>query len=320
MAAEDLKITATPKELQPLSYYRDGIRKNLAARGSAPEIPLLSMPSLNDKIWGFQRGKVYILAARPSIGKSAFSLQTGYDLALQGLNVLVLSLEMTVEDMIERLFCHACQVNNNEVLRGGFSKHAESFEQFYNKLESMRLVLSDCIGKETEEIESMISKMTVKPDVIIVDHLNAIKSSGFNTKMDIDAYVDYLRTMTKKNNLVTILCCQINRIGQDDKDKTPKLHDLKGSGNLEEAADVVLLLHWPFKYKTARDTKIKRSDFMVIVAKNRNGPTGFVNMSVNPETYTYKDAYVAEAEAPVAAPIKLKEPPPINQEDIKWEE
>lgn len=305
----------TPKELYPVAYYRKELKKNLAARGVAPDLPIKSINSLNDNLWGWQRGKFYIIAARPSIGKSAFSLQMAYDQALQGKRVLFLSLEMTVVDMIERLFCHACDVSNSEVLRGGFSKYHDVFEDFYNKLESMQLVLSDCIGKETEEIESMINKMTIKPDVIIVDHLNAIKSSGFNTKMDIDAYVDYLRTMTKKNNLVTILCCQINRIGQDDKDKTPKLHDLKGSGNLEEAADIVILLHWPYKYKTAKDTKVKRSDFMAIVAKNRNGPTGFINLSVNPETYTYKDRYVPEAEV-----AKTAQQIVVKQEDIHWQD
>lgn len=316
MSADDLKLTSTPKELYPISTYRSELRKNLAARGTAPDMPINSIPELNDKMWGWQRGKFYIIAARPSIGKSGFSLQMAYDQALQGRRVLFLSLEMTVVDMIERLFCHACNVNNTEVLRGGFSKHAEAFEEFYNKLESMQLVLSDCIGKETEEIEQIISTMSIKPDVIIVDHLNAIKSSGFNTKLDIDAYVDYLRTMTKKNNLVTILCCQINRIGQDDKDKTPKLHDLKGSGNLEEAADVVLLLHWPFKYKTVKDTKIRRSDYMVIVGKNRNGPTGYIKLSINPETYTYKDAYVPDEVIQVVAKAVNE----IKQEDIQWEE
>ncbi len=305
----------TPKELYPVSYYRKELKKNLAARGMAPDMPIKSIPELNDKLWGWHKGKFYIIAARPSIGKSAFSLQMAYDQAVQGKRVLFLSLEMTVVDMIERLFCHACNVNNTEVLRGGFSHHADAFEDFYNKLEKMSLVLSDCIGKETEEIESIISKMTIKPDVIVVDHLNAIKSSGFNTKLDIDAYVDYLRTMTKKNNLVTILCCQINRIGQDDKDKTPKLHDLKGSGNLEESADIVILLHWPFKYKTAKDTKIRRSDFMAIVAKNRNGPTGFVNLSVNPETYTYKDVYIPEV-----VPQQKNYKDVIKQEDIEWEQ
>lgn len=304
----------TPKELYPLSHYRKLIKKNLSARGMAPEMPILSIPELNDKLWGFQRGKFYIIAARPSIGKSAFSLQIAYDQAVQGKRVLFLSLEMTIEDMVERLFCHACGVNNTEVLRGGFSKHDQTFEDFYNKLESLQLVLSDCIGKETEEIEAIIAKMTLKPDVIVVDHLNAIKSSGFNTKLDIDAYVDYLRTMTKKNNLVTILCCQINRIGQDDKDKTPKLHDLKGSGNLEEAADIVILLHWPFKYKTAKDTKIRRTDFFAIVGKNRNGPTGYIKLSVNPETYTYKDAYVDPKAETVVQQITVK------QEDIEWKE
>lgn len=310
---EEVKVI---KELKSLDNYLPKLKTNLAARGIKPDMPIQCIPQLNECIWGFQRRKFYVIAARPSIGKSGFSLECAYDQAMQGKRVLVLSLEMTVEDILERLFCHACGVNNQEVLRGGFNKYSEAFDKFCNHLNTIQLVISDCIGKDFLEIEDILKTMSIKPDFILIDHLNAIKQSGYNNKLEIDNYINYLNELPKKHNLVLVLCCQINRVGQDDKDKTPKLHDLKGSGNIEEAADVVMLLHWPFKYKSAKDTKIRQSDFWVIVGKNRNGPTGYINLTVYPETYTYKDYYLP----PEKLTPSQQKSKTINQEDIQWEQ
>lgn len=304
-----LKLT-TEKNLYPVSEYLPELKSNLEARATVPEMPINSIPSLNDKLWGLRRRKFYIIAARPSIGKSAFSLQIAYDIACQGKNVLVLSLEMTVQDMLERLFCYEYKIDNQQLDRGNFKAHAASFDTFCRKLNSTKLVLSDCIGREFEEIEQILDKITVKPDVIFVDHLNAIKTSGFNTKMDIDQYIINLNTIAKKHNLVMVLCCQINRASQDDKDKTPHLHDLKGSGNLEEMADVVMLLHWPWKYKSNKTKNIRKSDFVVIIGKNRNGPTGYVELDVKPECYTYSDPY--------NRPPQADEKKTIKEKDINW--
>lgn len=279
------------KSLYPVSEYFPGLKANLEARATVPEMPINSIPSLNEKLWGLRRRKFYIIAARPSIGKSAFSLQIAYDMAMQGKSVLVLSLEMTVEDMLERLFCYEYKIDNQQLDRGNFKAHAEDFDAFCDKLRSTRLVLSDQIGKEWEEIDVVMNNLSVKPDIIIIDHLNAIKSSGFNAKADIDQYIINLNTMGKKHNMVMILCCQINRDNQKDDDKTPQLHELKGSGNLEEMADIVMMLHWPYKYKKPKDNNIRKQDFVVIIGKNRNGPTGFVDLNFRPEHYTYSDPY-----------------------------
>lgn len=253
-------------------------------------MPIKSLTELNDKLWGLHRRKFYIIAARPSIGKSGFAIQIAYDQALQGQRVLFLSLEMNVEDILERLFCHVYKIDNQIILRGGFGKYATEFDAFCEKLKTLKLVFSDCIGRTHEEIDNMLNRLEVKPDVVFIDHLNAIKSAGFNPKGEIDQYVQGLCTMAKKNNLVMILCCQINRDNQKDDDKTPQLHELKGSGNIEEAADVVIMLHWPYKYKRDNNSKVTKKDYIVIVGKNRNGPTGYIDMTFKPEHYLWLDA------------------------------
>lgn len=279
------------KTLYPVSEYLVRLQDNMEARTVNPDMPIMSIKQLNDKLWGFHRRKFYIIAARPSIGKSAFSLQLAYDQAMQGKRVLVLSLEMTVEDMLERLFCYEYKINNQELMRGNFKVYAEDFSKFCAKLRDSKMVFSDCIGRSFEEVEEVLEQMTIKPDIIFIDHLNAIKSAGFNPKGEIDAYILNICTLAKRHNLAMVLACQINRDNQKDDDKTPQLHELKGSGNLEEMADVVLMLHWPFKYKRDNSTKIKKSQYLVIIGKNRNGPTGFVDLNFIPEHYAYTDNF-----------------------------
>lgn len=276
------------KNLRPLSDYLPTVKDILKSRGNRPEMPLTTMPGLDSKLWGIKRRKLTIIAARPSIGKSSFTLQIAYDLASQGKNVLFLSLEMTVEDMLERLFVHKYKIDNQELMRGRFTSYVDKFESFSRHVETLSLCLVDGIGKNWQEVDETLKSFEVKPDVVFIDHINAIKSTGKNAKADIDEYILNIYTIAKRDNVAMILCCQINRDNQKDDDKTPQLHELKGSGNLEEMADIVILLHWPFKYK--KETELmNRTKYHVIVAKNRNGPTGYVDICFKPEFYLFSD-------------------------------
>lgn len=246
------------------------------------------MPDLDFKIWGIKRQKMTLIAARTSVGKSAFALQIAYDLALQGKRILFLSLEMTVEDMLERLFCYEYKIDNQELMRGNYSIHKDKFKKFSDDIKRLKFVFSDCIGKSWGEVDEILNTLNPKPDAVFIDHINAIKISGNNAKSIIDDYIINIVRIAKHQNIAMVLCCQINRDNQKDDDKTPQLHELKGSGNLEESADIVIMLHWPFKY--AKDgEKLNKNKYVIIVGKNRNGPTGYVNVHFTPEHYSFTD-------------------------------
>lgn len=278
--------------LNPVGEYLPLLQETLKKRGLVPEMPIRSLPDLNHKLWGIKRKKVTLIAARPSIGKSALSMQIAYDLALGGKRVLVLSLEMTVEDMLERLFCYEYKINNQELMRGHYNKYAEKFELFSKEIKKLKLAFSDCIGKNWQEVDQILQTLDPKPDVVFIDHINAIKVAG-NAKAAIDDYITNIVSIAKHQNIAMVLCCQINRDNQKDDDKTPQLHELKGSGNLEEAADIVMLLHWPHKYaKDGQPSSINK--YVVIVGKNRNGPTGYVDLKFEPEYYRFSNPDVME--------------------------
>lgn len=276
------------KSLNPASEYLSELKTVLEERGIKPELSISSMPRLNNKLWGIKRRKLTLIAARPSVGKSSLALQFAYDLALQGKKILFLSLEMTTTDMLERLFCFECNIDNQDLMRGEFNKYGEEFENFKKTIKKLKFSLADCIGKNWQEVDSLLKELGSKPDAVFIDHLNAIKSNGNNMKAAIDEYILNIYAISKRENVAMILCCQINRDNQKDDDKTPQLHELKGSGNLEEMSDIVLLLHWPFKYKKEGQV-IDRSKYQIIVAKNRNGPTGYVDINFKPENYRFLD-------------------------------
>lgn len=282
--------------LRPVGSYLPNLKEILQNRGQKPEMPITSLPELNKKLWGIKRRKLMIIAARPSIGKSAFALQIAYDLALGQKRVLFLSLEMTVEDMLERLFCYEFKIDNQELMRGKYKQYAEKFDQFYCDMKKLKFVFSDCIGKNWQEVSNLLQGLNVKPDVIIIDHINAIRVAGnTNAKNVIDDYITNMVEIAKHQNIAVILCCQINRDNQKDDDKIPQIHELKGSGNLEEAADMILLLHWPFKYAKG-ERRADKNKYMVIVGKNRNGPTGFIDLHFTPEHYAFEDEPPTEIE------------------------
>lgn len=262
------------------------LKEELFKRGNSPELSLKTMPQLNKKLWGLRKKQLTVIGARPSHGKSSFIGQVAYDLASQGHKVLVISLEMSNEEFVERLFCNVRGVKNYDLLTGKFKRHLDEYNRFQIELENMILCYSDCIGKNWSEVDKIFSEMSVKFDVVIVDYIQAIKGTQRTMKENFDDYIINFRMMAKKYNFSAIICSQINRSSQDSKDKRPYLHQLKGTGGLEEQADIVILLYWKYKDDENEETK---NDYFLFLAKNRNGMTGTTKIQYVPENYRFVD-------------------------------
>ncbi len=267
----------------------------MAARGVSPEMPLLTLPDLSRKIWGIHRKKLTVIAARTSNGKSALAIQIAGDLAAQGKKVLFLSLEMYEQDVIERLFCQQQKIDNMELLTGGFSKHIGAWEEFRKKTESWFMVITDMMGHSWQEIDQHLSTMKTIPDVVIIDHVQEARDAGqMNQKAVIEEYLKKFRLLAIQYNFAGIVLSQVNRAAQEDDHREPKLHHLKGTGYLEEGADVILLLHWPYYYSRKKG---ENNRFIINVAKNRNGRTGWLDVSYMPQHYLFADYTPKPAEA-----------------------
>jgi replicative DNA helicase len=277
-----------PENAKPIRVYLSSIHKDFEERAKEPRLSISSLPLFNHKIWGLKEG-LTLIGARTSQGKSALALQIAYDLADQAIPVLFLSLEMTVEALIERLFCNVMCVNNYNVLTGKFKEDPEmqtKWRTFNNISSKIPLLITCGIGKSFQEINELIKIMEPKPKVIILDYVQAIATRSGQGREIINEYIRYFRQLAIEQKFAGILCSQVNRGATENTGNEPRLYQLKETGVLEEHADTVLLLHWPNFYI---QDPLKENEFKIIIAKQRNGRTGEHIVVYKPEYYKFTE-------------------------------
>jgi len=289
-------------DLKKIIQYSTGLYKDFLERGSSPKYPLSSLPIFNKKIWGLKEG-LTVLASRTSQGKSSLTLQFAYDLAKQGIPTLFLSLEMTVEALIERLFCNAMEIDNYTLLTGGFSflpEISEKWDRFNEDIKTLPLLITCGIGKTFKEINSLINLMNPPPKAVFVDYIQAI-SAERNAREMMNEYIRRFRHLCLDKQIVGLLCSQINRTASiEAKDHYPQLHQLKETGVLEEHADTVILLHYPYFYDQNPE---KENKYILDIAKQRNGRTGKHECRFIPRFYKFKELTDAPEEVKEVADI-----------------
>ena len=242
-------------------------------------MPLKTLPELSEFVWGIQRKCLTIIGARTSEGKSTLAMQIAYDLAIQEKTVLFLSLETTVEKMGARLFCLHNKYNNSRAFRGGVITEPLEWDRFEAEIGKIPLIINDMLGKSWEDIDRVIRECKLQPDCVIVDYIQTIANRDGMNKLDtINEYIRRFREMAIRHNFAGIICSQVNRTMADEKNKEPQLHQLKSSGFLEEHADVVYLLSWPYKYLKPVDGKVASYDqfhkFIVYIGDTVGHPLG----------------------------------------------
>jgi len=217
------------------------------------------------------------------MGKTAFAMQLMIDFVSIGASVLYIGFEMQPDEMMERIFCNRYRVSNIDLSRGGVGGFEKELEDFGKWQENLSLVFTDDFAKNWTELETFLEALPAggKPDVIVVDFIQAIQHQNDHDKRFIDDYIRAFKMMSLRNNFAGVVVSQINRTSPDAKNKEPQLHQLKGSGFLEEHADMVMLLDW--KDKT-------EPEFVINVAKNRSGPTGWFKAHYISEHYRFEEA------------------------------
>jgi len=246
------------------------------------------LPLLNKKLWGLKEGAITIIGARTSQGKSSLALQMAYDLANQMIPVLFLSLEMTVEDLVERLFCQSEQVDNFDLLCGRINTNAEiqaKWQAFKTTVEKIPLLFTCGIGRSFAEINEIVELISPKPRVVFIDYVQNISMKPKETRETINEYIRQFGKLAMQNKFAGVICSQINRYAEQGRSNEPHLSQLKETGFLEEAAHCVMLLHWENHY----DHSKPENKYRIIVAKNRNGRTGDHFVEYIPKHYLFRE-------------------------------
>lgn len=241
-----------------------------AKQGRSVRIPT-SIPSLDRQLWGgWARGQLIILAARPSVGKTAFMLQFAKAAAERGNPALVFSLEMTKPELGRRLLFSTGAVTQEELI--GKDVNWERFEAARGIIDPLPIYIND----ESRTLQSIISRMTVavnqgRCNLAMIDYLGEMQfdpTSRVTFAQQIGFATTELKAAAKRLKIPVILLTQLNRKSVEDG-RPPELHDLRDSGSIEQDADVVLMLNQRFENAEARESG--ETPFVDIwIRKNRN--------------------------------------------------
>jgi len=243
---------------------------------------------LDKAIQGFSPGHLTIIGARPGAGKTSMML----NLALQQMlinksSAMIFSLEMGALELAEKLLCLHADLSGQEIDRGKIDKNA--IHRLYGKQQeiiSHYLVIEDQPAITFTQLKSRVKRqMEIKPvDIVFVDYIQLLKgeSKYDNMVYDLGETSQNLKSLSKEFNIPVICLAQLNRNVEQrtGPEKSPKLSDLRQSGQLEQDADEVLLLHRPEMYDPYQEPGIMR----VVIAKNRFGPTGEFRLAFNKAT------------------------------------
>ena len=255
---------------------------------------------------GWQQGDLNIIAARPSVGKTAFALHLALAAGRAGKHVLVNSLEMQGERLGDRWLCAQAANVDAGHLKTGLLDAGERQQalEAARLLSALPVYVDDNPKMSMDHIRSsaLLQKSKGRCDLLIIDYLQLCEmksgQKNRNREQEVAEASRKAKLIAKELDIPVILLCQLNRECEMRADKRPALSDLRESGAIEQDADVVMLLYRPALYGL---TSERRSKFpseglgMVILAKHRNGETGDVYFGHNP-AMTKRGEYVPPTE------------------------
>ncbi len=230
---------------------------------------------------GFQPSDLIIVAARPSMGKTSFGLCVAYQAAVQTSKpVAVFSLEMSKEQLVQRMLCAEAKVDHHKLRRGEMGE--EDWVKLANQAREMaRLPIfiddSGMLTARQVRAKSRQIHMEKGLGLIVIDYLQLMHGGRRteNRQQEIAEISRSLKSLAKELNVPVVALAQLSRSVEQRQDKRPQLSDLRESGSLEQDADVVMFIYRDEYYNP--DTE-KTSIADIIVAKQRNGPTGTVEL------------------------------------------
>lgn len=290
-------------------------------------ISSFSVPSgffeLDEILGGFQKSDLIIIAARPSMGKTAFAMSAARNAAIDHhVPIGVFSLEMSTIQLATRLISAEARINAHNVRTGKFrAEEGAKISRTVHKLSKAPIYIDDTPGISILELRAKARRLKNEKNcgLIIVDYLQLVNpsSSMESREREISSISRSLKALAKELNIPVIALSQLNRAVESRSDKKPMLSDLRESGSIEQDADVVLFLYRPEMYQITTfgpgemQGESTEGIAEVIVGKQRNGPTGEVKLKFIKDYARFENLdrfrqQLPAGEEPIAA---LEEPP-----------
>jgi len=272
-------------QFEPLPETVSRVVDIIGKRTGKPEITT-GFRVIDEGIWGLHRGKLLTIAARPGQGKTSFACQVAYNVAKAGYKTAFLSLEMTRESILERMFCAEYGVKAWDLLTGEVSEVVkQKLTEFMKSSHTLSLQIIDDYCFTENELFTLFEHLEFKPDVVFLDHIQHIRSSSRKSNYEcLTEYFRYMKELSMKHDMAVVVLSQINRSGEEN----PTLANLKGTGGIEEMSDYVFLMN-PHK-----DLEIDSfgKNYSILIAKNRFGAVKRCDMYFNVEQTKFEEFHI----------------------------
>lgn len=245
---------------------------------------------------GLHHGELIILAARPSMGKTALAMNIGEHVSInQKQPVLFVSLEMSGIELADRMLCSLARVNGHRVRNGTISSDdRDKLIQTANDISQAPLFVDDAPSRTVSEIAAAARRIKRREDalgLIVIDYLQLIEpdNSRDPRQEQVAKIARRLKGLARELEVPLLCLSQLNRQAEDSKDHRPKLSHLRESGAIEQDADVVMFVHREEYYHRGDDRAQFAGQAEVIIAKQRNGPIGDVQLTWEADFTRFSD-------------------------------
>lgn len=294
---------AQRRETRMAASLHDLLQETLEAIDRSAGLALTGVSTgfaqLDDMTSGFQRGEMIILAARPSMGKTAFALNIIEAIASHGKPVILFSLEMSRQQLVQRLLCARGGIDSHRLRRNMLNgDDRRALHLACEALSTLPIHLDDTPALTLLQLRSKARRLKEKAKLgaIVIDYLQ-LMSSGARSEsrqMEISEISRGIKAMARELDLPVVCLSQLNRASEQRPGHRPLMSDLRESGSIEQDADVVMMLHREEYYhlndeewRQGNPDKIGAAE--LIVAKQRNGPTGTAQLAWDGRYMRFRD-------------------------------
>ena len=247
--------------------------------------------NLDNKLGGLQNSDLIVLAARPSVGKTAFAMNLALKVARNDVPVGIFSMEMSLDQIVDRLIAAQSGVSLWKLRTGKLGDELQHTTQACEELKALPIFIDDSPSPNILQMRAMARRLQSEHGLglLIVDYLQLMSSrrSYESPVQQVTEISRGLKGLAKELNIPIIAVSQLSR-AVEQRGGEPKLSDLRDSGSIEQDADLVMFIHRDDKKDDHDSNKINAAR-QLIIAKHRNGPTGRIEYEMNPDSLRFKE-------------------------------
>lgn len=246
-----------------------------------------SFPELDDTLGGLQKSDLIILAARPSVGKTAFALNIALNVARQNIPVGIFSMEMSLDQIIDRFLALESGVNLHHLRTGKLGDQLQDVAGACESLRSLPIYVDDTPSPNILQMRAMARRLQAERGLglLVVDYLQ-LMTARRNYDSPVQQVTEIsrgLKGLAKELSMPILAVSQLSRAVEQREGHKPRLSDLRDSGSIEQDADLVMFIHREDKINFEKAKKEnKLNEAQIVIAKHRNGPTGQIDFHVDP--------------------------------------